>query len=89
MSLNVPLNIRFLVELDQTARQACSAWLSLRIWEMPDSWLSLSAYLCVMAAINYSVLDLATVIEGHSIADSFNYSIANAQQAEALGYTRY
>ena len=42
-----------------------------------------------MAAINYSVLDLATVIQGHTIADSFNYSVANAQQAEALGYTRY
>jgi luciferase family oxidoreductase group 1 len=42
-----------------------------------------------MASIKYSVLDLATVVEGHTIADSFNNSIANAQQAEALGYTRY
>ncbi|MGY3212614.1 LLM class flavin-dependent oxidoreductase [Mucilaginibacter sp. HD30] len=42
-----------------------------------------------MATINYSVLDLATVIEGHTIADSFKGSVANAQQAEALGYTRY
>lgn len=42
-----------------------------------------------MATIKYSVLDLATVIEGHTIADSFNGSVANAQQAEALGYTRY
>jgi len=42
-----------------------------------------------MAVINYSVLDLATVIEAHTIADSFNYSVVNAQQAEALGYTRY
>lgn len=39
--------------------------------------------------IKYSVLDLATVIQGHTIADSFNHSVANAQQAEALGYTRY
>lgn len=42
-----------------------------------------------MAAIQYSVLDLATVVEGHTTADSFNNSVANAQQAEALGYTRY
>jgi luciferase family oxidoreductase group 1 len=42
-----------------------------------------------MANINYSVLDLATVVEGHTIADTYNGSIANAQQAEALGYTRY
>lgn len=42
-----------------------------------------------MASIKYSVLDLATVVEGHTIADSFKNSVANAQQAEALGYTRY
>lgn len=42
-----------------------------------------------MASIKYSVLDLATVIEGHTIADSFKGSVANAQQAEQLGYTRY
>ena len=42
-----------------------------------------------MTAIKYSVLDLATVIEGHTITDSFKGSVANAQQAEALGYTRY
>jgi luciferase family oxidoreductase group 1 len=42
-----------------------------------------------MAAIKYSVLDLATIIQGHTIAETFNYSVANAQQAEALGYTRY
>jgi hypothetical protein len=36
-----------------------------------------------MGVINYSVLDLATVMEGHTIADSFNYSVVNAQQAEA------
>lgn len=42
-----------------------------------------------MTAIKYSVLDLATVAEGHTIADSFKASLVNAQQAEALGYTRY
>jgi luciferase family oxidoreductase group 1 len=42
-----------------------------------------------MADIKYSVLDLATVVQGRSIADTFNNSVANAQQAEALGYTRY
>ena len=42
-----------------------------------------------MGKINYSVLDLATVVEGHTIADTYNGSIANAQQAEKLGYTRY
>jgi luciferase family oxidoreductase group 1 len=61
----------------------------LRIWNKADSYLPVASYLCAMAAINYSVLDLATVMEGHTIADSFNYSVTNAQQAEALGYTRY
>ncbi|PJJ84659.1 LLM class flavin-dependent oxidoreductase [Mucilaginibacter auburnensis] len=42
-----------------------------------------------MANIKYSVLDLATVIEGYTIVDSFKSSVANAQQAEKLGYTRY
>ena len=42
-----------------------------------------------MGKINYSVLDLATVVEGHTIADTYNSSVANAQQAEKLGYTRY
>lgn len=40
-------------------------------------------------AISYSVLDLATVVEGHSIADTFHKSLENARQAEHLGYTRY
>jgi luciferase family oxidoreductase group 1 len=39
--------------------------------------------------IAYSVLDLATVAEGHSIADTYHKSLENARQAEALGYTRY
>ncbi|GAB3931627.1 LLM class flavin-dependent oxidoreductase [Mucilaginibacter myungsuensis] len=39
--------------------------------------------------IRYSVLDLATVIEGHTAADTFGWSMELAQQAEALGYNRY
>ena len=37
----------------------------------------------------YSVLDLATIAEGRSIADTYLHSLANARQAEELGYTRY
>ncbi len=37
----------------------------------------------------YSILDLATIAEGRSIADTFHNSLANARHAEALGYTRY
>ncbi|ASU34119.1 luciferase family oxidoreductase, group 1 [Mucilaginibacter xinganensis] len=39
--------------------------------------------------ISYSVLDLATVVEGQSIADTYHNSLENARQAEQLGYTRY
>jgi len=39
--------------------------------------------------ILYSVLDLATVIEGKTAADSFHNSLLLAQTAEQLGYTRY
>ncbi|MCR8556559.1 LLM class flavin-dependent oxidoreductase [Mucilaginibacter sp. BJC16-A38] len=39
--------------------------------------------------IAYSVLDLATVVEGYSIADTYHKSLENARQAEALGYSRY
>jgi luciferase family oxidoreductase group 1 len=39
--------------------------------------------------IRFSVLDLATVVEGHSIADTYHKSLENARQAEQLGYTRY
>jgi luciferase family oxidoreductase group 1 len=42
-----------------------------------------------MSNIKYSILDLATVEEGHTIADTYNGSVANAQQAEKRGYTRY
>jgi luciferase family oxidoreductase group 1 len=39
--------------------------------------------------ILYSVLDLASVKEGHTPADSFADSLQLAKQAEKLGYTRY
>src|ERR1700733_5184412 len=39
--------------------------------------------------IAYSVLDLATVTEGYSIADTYHKSLENALQAEQLGYMRY
>lgn len=37
----------------------------------------------------YSVLDLATVVQGHSIADTYKNTLENAKQAEQLGYKRY
>ncbi|KLT66992.1 LLM class flavin-dependent oxidoreductase [Pedobacter sp. BMA] len=39
--------------------------------------------------IPYSVLDLATVLEGYTAADTFKTSLELAQQSESLGYTRY
>jgi len=39
--------------------------------------------------ISYSVLDLATIAADRSIADTYHNSLANARQAEQLGYTRY
>ena len=39
--------------------------------------------------IPYSVLDLATVIEGKKPADSFRNSLSLAQHAEQLGYNRF
>lgn len=39
--------------------------------------------------IPYSVLDLATVIQGGTPADSFRNSLSLAQHVEQLGYTRY
>lgn len=42
-----------------------------------------------ISALPYSVLDLAGVIEGHTIADTFNNSVSLAQHAEKLGYKRY
>ena len=40
-------------------------------------------------SIPYSVLDLATIIEGKTAAHSFKNSLDLAQQAEALGYRRF
>ncbi|WP_407430728.1 LLM class flavin-dependent oxidoreductase [Arcticibacter sp.] len=39
--------------------------------------------------IPYSVLDLATVVEGQTPADSFRHSLDLARKAEELGYKRY
>ena len=39
--------------------------------------------------ISYSILDLATVVEGRTISDTYHRSLENARQAEQLGYTRY
>jgi len=39
--------------------------------------------------IPYSVLDLATVLDGYTAADTFKTSLEIAQQSEELGYTRY
>ena len=39
--------------------------------------------------VAYSVLDLATVIEGKTPADTFKTSLELAREAEKLGYTRY
>jgi luciferase family oxidoreductase group 1 len=39
--------------------------------------------------IKHSVLDLATVVQGRTIADTYRNSVENAKQAEQLGYTRY
>ncbi|NCD72267.1 LLM class flavin-dependent oxidoreductase [Mucilaginibacter agri] len=39
--------------------------------------------------LTYSVLDLATVVQGQTPADSFKHSLDLAQHAEKLGYTRY
>lgn len=42
-----------------------------------------------LSGLPYSVLDLAGVIEGYTIADTFNNSVSLAQHAEKLGYNRY
>lgn len=39
--------------------------------------------------VGYSVLDLATIVEGKTAADSFTNSLAIAQLAEQSGYTRF
>ena len=47
--------------------------------------------LCIMksTSVLYSVLDLATVIEGKKPADSFRNSLSLARHVEQLGYTRF
>lgn len=42
-----------------------------------------------LAPIPFSVLDLATIVEGQGPADAFKRSLALARHAEQLGYTRY
>lgn len=42
-----------------------------------------------MASIPYSILDLATVVQGDSLQKTFHKSVASAQKAEELGFTRY
>lgn len=42
-----------------------------------------------LATLPYSVLDLAGVIQGNTIADTFTNSVALAQHTEQLGYQRY
>ncbi|MXV16729.1 LLM class flavin-dependent oxidoreductase [Hufsiella ginkgonis] len=42
-----------------------------------------------LTGIKYSVLDLATVVQGKTAADTFSNSLALARHAEQLGYTRY
>ncbi len=42
-----------------------------------------------LSSIKYSLLDLATVREGLSIAETFEKSVEMAQWVESLGYTRY
>lgn len=42
-----------------------------------------------LAKLPFSVLDLATVVEGKTIADTFKNSVALAQHTEKLGYLRY
>ena len=39
--------------------------------------------------IPYSILELALVSEGGSPAETFRNSLTLAQEAEALGYTRF
>jgi luciferase family oxidoreductase group 1 len=39
--------------------------------------------------MKYSVLDLATIVKGDSIQQTFSKSVTAAQHVESLGYTRY
>jgi len=40
-------------------------------------------------ALKYSILDLATIVKGDDIHQTFDKSVRAAQHAEKLGYTRY
>jgi luciferase family oxidoreductase group 1 len=42
-----------------------------------------------LSEVKFSVLDLATVVQDKTAADTFRNSVALAQRAEALGYSRY
>lgn len=62
---------------------------------MRHIWLSLPRILLISRRFEYefeyclSVLDLATVVEGLPISDTYHKSLENARQAEALGFTRH
>lgn len=43
----------------------------------------------VLANVPFSVLDLAPIVEGGSIADAFRNTVALAQHVEKLGYNRF
>lgn len=43
----------------------------------------------LLSDLTHSVLDLATVVQGRTIAASYHSSLENALQAEQLGYKRY
>lgn len=40
-------------------------------------------------SIRYSILDLASVVKGDTISNTFEKSVITAQKAESLGFTRY
>ena len=42
-----------------------------------------------LSSLTYSILDLATVIEGKTAADTFKRSVDVARHAEEWGYERY
>lgn len=42
-----------------------------------------------LSSINYSVLDLAVVVSGKTVSDTFSKSVDLARHAEEWGYTRY
>lgn len=42
-----------------------------------------------LSTTKLSVLDLAPIVEGHSIADAFHNTLALAQHVESLGYERF